>query len=133
MKIYVSSTKADLEEYRAALIETIRRLGHEPVHMEHYGPDARRPAEKVQADVAACDVYVCIVAWRYGFIPKGYDCSITELEYRKAVEQKLPMWVFLLADDVPACRRIWTEERLCLAHWPHLGRGCGQSLTSAEP
>lgn len=69
--------------------------------MEHYGPDARRPAEKVQDDVAACDIYVCIVAWRYGYIPKDSEYSITELEYRKAVEQKLPMWAFLLADDVP--------------------------------
>src|SRR6185295_5916186 len=58
-----------------------------------------RPLKKCLDDVAACDVYVGIIAWRYGFIPKLEENpdqrSITELEYRKALELGKPCLLFL--------------------------------------
>src|SRR6266568_3830500 len=101
MKVYVSSTQADLEPYRAAAMAAVRGLGHEPIAMEDYHAEDAIPAEKCQEDVARCDIYVGIIAWRYGFVPADHDCSITELEYRTAIARPVPALIFLLDEDAP--------------------------------
>jgi hypothetical protein len=101
MKVYLSSTQADLEPYRAAVMAAIRGLGHEHVAMEDYHAENAIPADKCREDVARCDIYVGIIAWRYGFVPADYDCSITELEYRTAVARPIPTLIFLLDEDAP--------------------------------
>jgi tetratricopeptide (TPR) repeat protein len=99
MKIYISSTRADLKNYRDAVSSVIRGLGHQAIAMEDYHAEDQTPAEKVRNDVAECDVYLGMVAWRYGFMPESCDCSITELEYRTAVEHHIPTLIFLLDDE----------------------------------
>ena len=101
LNVYVSSTSKDLEEHRQATIKAIMDLGHHPVAMENYGAVASLPVDRCLADVRACEVYVLLVAWRYGFIPEGYDQSITELEYCEAVKHGKPRLVFVLGEDAP--------------------------------
>ena len=67
--------------------------------MEDYVAEGRLPAERCLEDVSNCDVYVGIFAWRYGFIPSGYEFSITELEYREAIKLKIPTLIFLLDEE----------------------------------
>ena len=100
-KIFVSSTFKDLKDYREKVQLLIRQMNHEDVAMEYYVAEDRRPVDKCLEDVAACDLYIGIFAWRYGYIPKGYDKSITELEYRKAVETGKKCHIFLLHEDAP--------------------------------
>ena len=100
-KVYVSATFRDLEECRSAVMLALRRLRVEDVAMESYVAEDRRPVERCLADVAECDLYVGIFAWRYGFIPAGYDRSITELEYRHAEELGKPRLIFLLDEEAP--------------------------------
>ena len=56
-----------------------------------------------QGDVAKCDTYVGVFAWRYGYVPKGKSnpkrVSVTELEYATAIRKKIPALLFLLKDD----------------------------------
>ncbi len=106
MRIYVSSTSWDLKDHREAVIISIKRLGHEPVAMEYYVASPTTPVEKCLKDVAGCDFYVGIFAWRYGFIPGGYEQSITELEYREAEKRSIPRLVFLLDEKAS-----WDEEK----------------------
>jgi hypothetical protein len=75
-RIYVSSTFSDLEEYRKEVSLALRRLGHEDLAMEYYMAEDKRPLDRCLSDVASCDVYVGIFAWRYGYvyrkiIPRG--------------------------------------------------------------
>ena len=42
-RVYVSSTFADLRDYREAVRLAIRRLGHEDVAMEYYVAEDVRP------------------------------------------------------------------------------------------
>ena len=98
-RIYVSSTFKDLEECREKVRLVLRQMNHEDVAMEYYVAEDRRPVDKCLDDVAACDLYVGVFAWRYGYIPPGYDKSITELEYRKAVETGKKCHIFLLHED----------------------------------
>jgi hypothetical protein len=100
-KVYVSATFRDLEECRSAVMLALRRLRVEDVAMESYVAEDRRPVERCLADVAECDLYVGIFAWRYGFVPAGYDKSITELEYRHAEALGKPRLIFLLDEEAP--------------------------------
>ncbi len=85
-KIYLSSTFKDLAEHRQEVYRVLRQLGHDAISMEDYTATARPPKEKCLADVQACDAYVGIFAWRYGFISPDEAKAITELEYREALD-----------------------------------------------
>ena len=100
--VYISSTYEDLRSCRVKVDRTLRRLGHTVVAMEDYVAREQRPLAKCVADVTGSDLYVGIVAWRYGFIPgegNPEERSITELEYRAAGTAGVPRLMFLLADD----------------------------------
>ena len=106
-KIYISSTYGDLKEYREAVYHTLRQMRHDAIAMEDYVATDQRPLEKCLADVAECDVYIGIFAWRYGHVPSKENPtgkSITELEYRKAGEAGKECLIFLLDETVPWLR-----------------------------
>lgn len=102
--IYLSSTFSDLEEHRRAVSKRLRQLGHDVRAMEHYTADPLSALEKCRKDVAACDVYVGVFAWRYGDVPSNGnpdEKSITELEYREAKRLAKLCLVFVLRPDAP--------------------------------
>jgi len=106
LRIYLSSTMTDLGEDRVTIVRGLRQLGHYVVGPESYVATTQRPLDEAYADIAACDVLVCIVAWRYGFVPEDSDRnperrSIVELEYRHAIALGKPTLVFMLAEDAP--------------------------------
>ncbi|HYT43570.1 MAG TPA: DUF4062 domain-containing protein, partial [Methylomirabilota bacterium] len=97
--IYLSSTFSDLEEYREAVYHTLRQMRYDVIAMEDYVATDTRPLEKCLLDVAACDLYLGLFAWRYGYIPSEGNPehkSITELEYRKATQSGKSRLIFLL-------------------------------------
>jgi hypothetical protein len=98
-KIYVSSTYADLRDHRAATIGQLRRMRHDVIAMEDYIARDESAAVACTSDVAASDLYVGLVAWRYGHVPKDDNpnsLSVTEQEYRAAIDNDVPRLVFLL-------------------------------------
>src|ERR1700752_4135338 len=105
MKIYISSTYQDLIDHRAAVDRTLRRMGHDVIGMEQYAAEGSKPLERCGADGRAADIYVVIVAWRYGYVPEGeanpQRRSMTELEYDEAVKAGKPVLAFLLDPDTP--------------------------------
>ncbi len=112
-KIYISSTFEDLKEYRAAAYRTLRQMQHDIISMEDYTAGDQRPLDKCLADVVACEIYVGIFAWRYGYIPDKDNPkrqSITELEYRKASQEGKPRLIFLL-DPNTDWKLAWTDIR----------------------
>jgi len=111
-KIYLSSTYSDLKEYRQAVYHALRQMRRDVIAMEDYVATDQRPLAKCLADVAACDYYVGLFAWRYGYTPDQDNPdqkSITELEYRHASDQGKPCLIFLLHEDVPWPRQ-WIDE-----------------------
>ena len=111
-KIYLSSTYADLKAYREAVYHALRQMVHDVIAMEDYVATDQRPSEKCLADVAASDLYIGIFAWRYGYIPSEMNPehkSITELEYRKAVETGITCLLFLLDEDASWPRKVMDE------------------------
>src|SRR5260370_26910240 len=60
--------------------------------------DAEAIAESLRM-VNEADLYLGIFAYRYGYVPKGYSISITEMEYNRAVERGIPRMLFLMHED----------------------------------
>lgn len=100
-KIYISSTYSDLVEYRQQVYDVLRKMRYDVMAMEDYVATDKRPLDKCLADVASCDIYVGIFAWRYGYVPPSQERSITELEYRQAGQSGLERLIFLLDEDAP--------------------------------
>ena len=100
-RIFLSSTSKDLEEYRETVRIALRRMGHEDVAMEYFVAEDKLPLDRCLQEVASCDLYVGIFAWRYGHVPDGYDKSMTELEYREALKTGKECLIFLLHEDEP--------------------------------
>lgn len=106
--IYLSSTFADLAKPRAAVAKAVERLqGHTVVGMESYLASDQRPVDRCLSDVAMCDYYLGIFAWRCGYAPAGGDQSITELELREAMRSNKPRLIFVLNEKAawPAALR----------------------------
>ena len=100
--VYISSTFSDLKECRDEVYHALRKLRLDVVAMEDYVATDERPLNKCLSDVEACDIYVGIFAWRYGYIPSEGNPdrqSITELEYQTAKAANKPCLVFLLDDQ----------------------------------
>ncbi len=84
--IYISSTFFDLQEHRRVLTESLRNTNVFDVRgMENYGTISKRPLDACLDDVASSEFYILLLGKRYGFIPEGYNFSITNLEYKKAI------------------------------------------------
>jgi tetratricopeptide (TPR) repeat protein len=110
--VYISSTYSDLKSYREAVYHALRQMRYDVIAMEDYVATDQRPLTKCLADVAACDLYIGIFAWRYGYIPPGENPqhkSITELEYREAIQTGTSCLIFLLAEDAPWSRAMMDE------------------------
>ena len=45
--------------------------------------------------VDEADFYVGIFGFRYGYVPEGQEKSITELEYKRAIERTIPTFISL--------------------------------------
>ncbi|MGV9771315.1 DUF4062 domain-containing protein [Streptosporangium sp. NPDC003464] len=115
--MYVSSTFQDLVECRHRVRTTLRQMGHTDVAMEYYVAEDARPLERCLRDVADCDLYICIVALRYGFVPDGHEHSITELEFRRAQELGRPTLAFVLKEGAS-----WDTGQIEFAAYPQLQR-----------
>jgi hypothetical protein len=105
MKVYISSTYQDLVDYRAAVDRNLRRMGHDVIGMEQYIAEGGKPVERCKADVRAADVYVIIVAWRFGYVPGRTASppdlrSITEIELAEAQINGKPVLAFLLDPEM---------------------------------
>ena len=103
--VMISSTFADFEQHREALIEAISGQGLHPIAMEQ---DSALPAgtvidsslQKVRDGAA----YIGIIGFRYGNIPDSAErnperLSLTELEFREARELGRPVLLFIMGPD----------------------------------
>jgi HEAT repeat protein len=97
----ISSTALDLPLHRKEVMDACLGQGLQPRMMEHLpAADADAIRESLRL-VDEADVYVGIIAHRYGYVPMPHNISITEMEYKRAVERRIPRLIFLMHDDHP--------------------------------
>jgi tetratricopeptide (TPR) repeat protein len=101
-RVFISSASGELASYRTAAVEVCRRLGFTPVYMEEFGPQRPQPEQVCQQKVESCDVFVLLLAHRYGSRPPGKQLSYTELEYGWAARRPdMPLLAFVVDPDLP--------------------------------
>src|ERR1035438_10306862 len=102
LRAFLSSTGADLREYREKAFEAIQKLDHwKCVRMEDFGARDQSVGEFCREMAKKCDLFVGIIGHRFGDGPKGSKESFTHREYRAAVEAGKSRLLFLAPDDFP--------------------------------
>ena len=109
--VFISSTTCDLWQYRKVASEVVGeihqqfggRLALRQVSMDVEKPTGERttPLDVSRGWVATADWIVLVVGWRYGHVPDGETCSVTEWEFKQATEVSNPpkdCFIFLAAD-----------------------------------
>jgi serine phosphatase RsbU (regulator of sigma subunit) len=109
LRIFISSTAADLREHREKVRDAILRLEGLPISMETFSAHSGLPASECIRMAAEADAVICVVAHRYGYVPPrelGGDGehSITWLEVHAANRAGKPIFVFVVDPKAP-----WTE------------------------
>ena len=104
-KAFVSSTFEDLKEHRKQVIASLRNAGIFVDPMEDWTAASEEPKEFSQARIKECDICILLVGFRRGCVPKGEELSITQLEYKAAVDLGIDVLVFMLDEDSPWPRK----------------------------
>lgn len=91
--VYISSTYKDLVAYRSAIRDMFLSKGlneeYDLVGMEGYvAENGKRAIDVCLEDVRAADIYILILAKRYGSVVEGTGISYTETEYNEALHMK---------------------------------------------
>jgi hypothetical protein len=100
LRVFISSTMEDLENERDAVARKLREFNMEPVNAEGWLPDGTGSWTRIVEELEASDLFVLLLGKSYGWIPasgpmSGAAKSVTELEYLKAREQKIPVLPFV--------------------------------------
>ena len=98
-KVMISSTALDLPEHRKAAVDACQRMGFAPIFMETLTAADATTVGKSLAMVDEADIYLGIIAHRYGTIPPGCHVSVTEQEYNHAVTTGKKRLLFIMHDD----------------------------------
>jgi tetratricopeptide (TPR) repeat protein len=113
----VSSTYKELIEQRRVVREEMPNFRSLPIAMED---DAALPDQDLidasLAKVDEADAYVGLIGYRYGQTPvcksrNPKEFSLTELEFRHAVERNLPICMFIMHDEYLIPKSALKEKR----------------------
>jgi hypothetical protein len=115
LRVYISSTFADLRVYRAAVTSVLRRFDFSTITLDEFGATDESPFDVAETALAQADIIIQLIAYRYGYVPLNGDKSITEWEYDKATSLKKPIFVFLLDEDNP-----WPVDQIELNNFDRL-------------
>jgi len=104
--VMISSTSKDLPEHREQVRNAALRMGMFPVAMEYLGAMSGADAISASLDmVDKAEIYVGIFGMRYGYVPddprNSDKISITEMEYRRAVERDIPILIYVMDKTHP--------------------------------
>src|SRR5947207_10550852 len=104
LRVMISSAARDLPEHRKEVMNACLRQGMFPIMMEHLpaSDDEAIPASLMMIDEA--DIYLLILAHRYGYVPTANNpdqLCVTEHEYNRAIERKIPILTFAMHEDHP--------------------------------
>ncbi|MEM7305664.1 MAG: DUF4062 domain-containing protein [Planctomycetota bacterium] len=100
-RVFVSSTYRDLERHREAVTRVLKRMKLEFSAMEFFGSRGDEAEPVCEEEIAACDLFVGIYAWRYGWRPEPGEASITEREFDYAGAQGKARLCYVVEDTHP--------------------------------
>ncbi|MDE7227105.1 MAG: DUF4062 domain-containing protein [Treponemataceae bacterium] len=93
--VFLSSTFEDLKEIRKELSYELFMNGYMVNNMESFGARNGSVWEVIKESIADSDMLVMVIAGRYGSINPDEGISFTEQEYNYAIENGIPVLVFI--------------------------------------
>ena len=112
-KIFISSTCYDLKYIRENLKLFIKNIGYDSVLSEEgdvYYNTNIHTHDACLSEVSSCQIFVLIIGGRYGGKYKSEDTSITNMEYRQAVELKIPIFT-IVEQSVYSEHYVYTKNK----------------------
>ena len=120
VQVFLSSASGELAQHRETAVAACHRIGLVPEYMEDFRPDRQPPLEVCERRVAESDIFVLLLADRYGSRPEGDVRSYTELEYEFALtDPDMPLLIFTVdpaGDPPPERPQRRLIERVRAAH-----------------
>lgn len=98
LQIFVSSTYTDLREERQAAVEAILSSGHIPAGMELFAAGDESQMTVIERWIDESDVYLLILAGRYGSVDKKTGKSYIQQEYEYALNKKKPLFAIVISE-----------------------------------
>ncbi|MEM0988247.1 MAG: tetratricopeptide repeat protein [Pseudomonadota bacterium] len=99
-KVFLSSTGGDLDSWRDAVAAALwRKDGVEVIRMEDFVATGLPPIALCLEKVAACQIFVGLIGFRYGSAIPGRVTSFTQAEYEEAVRLGLPCLMYVAPTD----------------------------------
>lgn len=98
-KVFISSTYGDLVPFRKKIWEDLNHLSIEILGMEKFGARKSAPLVTCLEEVTKSDIFICIIAFRFGSVDKPSKKSFTQLEYEKAFSLDKEIMIYLMEDD----------------------------------
>lgn len=97
--VMVSSTGRDLPRHREQVMSACLQQNLFPKMMEHLPASDANAIGASMRMVDEADLYVGVIGFRYGYVPKKHKISVTEMEYERAGKRGIPRLMFLINED----------------------------------
>jgi Domain of unknown function (DUF4062) len=94
--VMISSTIRDLPQHRKEVMHACLSQSMFPTMMEHLPASDKEANSASLRLVDEADIYVGVFAYRYGYVPRASQISITEMEYNRAVHRGIPRLIFII-------------------------------------
>lgn len=121
LRVFISSTYLDNQHRRKLVEDAILRAELLPVGMERFAASAHPAVDECIRLAEECEIYVGIVAHRYGWEPEGHEGkSITWLEYEAAKKAGRLRLMFEIDPNVPLDKE--KDFDAGSERWPKQGR-----------
>ena len=95
-KIFISSTYLDLIPHRKQVWKVLKDYDVEIKGMESFGARSSSPLETCLKELEECEIYIGIISMRYGSIDNDTEKSFTQLEYERAKDLGLDIYIYLI-------------------------------------
>ena len=99
LQVFISSTFDDLKTERQAAVEAILTAGHIPAGMELFTSGDESQMKVIKRWIDESDVFLLILAGRYGSVEPKSKKSYIQLEYEYAVKQDKPYFALVITDE----------------------------------
>ena len=104
-QVFISSTFRDLSDQRRMVMNAVVDRGHMPIALERFPATDNAVPSVINKSIAASQIYIVILGYRYGAIVKGREISFSHLEYENALHQGVVVVPFLLTKSEVITKR----------------------------
>ena len=119
LKVFISST-SDMKLFRQIMKERVEACEMYPVMYENWGQGSDYPRDMCCKYVLDSDIFVCILGAKYGYIEPIWGKSMTEIEYRVALNAGIPILIYVMSNYKEEMERLNEDEKLKAVLQEHL-------------